>query len=380
MNSLISNKGLVDILRRLVKIPTENPPGKTDKIIEYLISEVFTESEGFQNEIITYKKKNIELSNLVTKIGTGKEKIILSGHFDVVPPGNYEEWKHPPFSADIVDGKLYGRGSADMKAGLTMLIGTMKKLKEYTKFLKKYSLVFLGTADEEAGMTGALTSARKGVLRNSILLIIGEPTNMNIGIAEKGLLWANLEIYGKSAHGSTPYMGINSIEGALKLIPQLYNCLDDFENEILGSSTINIGKIEGGTTINIVPNKTIMQVDFRLIPEQDVGRLIKKLKDIKLSPCSLKVVITFTLPSLQTDTKFSFVQNLKKITNRKFIGLPYATDSAVLVDSKNPVPFVIYGPGDPAVVHRENEHVKIEDVYEATNLLTKALLQTYLKD
>jgi succinyl-diaminopimelate desuccinylase len=125
----MSEFNLTTILKHLVQIPTENPPGKTDKIIDYLISEVFKEEDGFDNEIVSYKKKDVELKNLITKIGKGKEKIVLCGHFDVVPVGDPKKWTYPPFSAEIVDGKLYGRGSSDMKGGLTMLIGTVMNLK-----------------------------------------------------------------------------------------------------------------------------------------------------------------------------------------------------------------------------------------------------------
>lgn len=378
MNNL--NRELVKILRELVQIPTENPPGKTDKIIDYLIEEVFDEAEGFKNEIITYNKKDVELSNLVTKIGSGKERIILSGHFDVVPVGDIKNWKYPPFSAEIVEGKLFGRGSSDMKGGLTMLIGTMMKLKENPKFLEKNTLVFLGSADEEAGMTGSYVCLRKGVMKNAKLLIVGEPTNLNLGIAEKGLLWAVIEVYGKTAHSSTPHLGINSIEGALKLIPHLYKCLGVKENNVLGKSTLNIAKIKGGDTINIVPDKTTLEVDYRLIPEQELGNLSKSLKSIEIPPYNLEIKITHTLPALQTKTTHPFIQNLLEFSKSKVIGLPYATDAAALLKPKTSVPFVIYGPGDPAVVHKENEYVKIDDVYKATEFLTKALLQTYVKD
>lgn len=378
MNNL--NRELVKILRELVQIPTENPPGKTDKIIDYLIEEVFDEAEGFKNEIITYNKKDVELSNLVTKIGSGKERIILSGHFDVVPVGDIKNWKYPPFSAEIVEGKLFGRGSSDMKGGLTMLIGTMMKLKENPKFLEKNTLVFLGSADEEAGMTGSYVCLRKGVMKNAKLLIVGEPTNLNLGIAEKGLLWAVIEVYGKTAHSSTPHLGINSIEGALKLIPHLYKCLGVKENNVLGKSTLNIAKIKGGDTINIVPDKTTLEVDYRLIPEQELGNLSKSLKSIEIPPYNLEIKITHTLPALQTKTTHPFIQNLLEFSKSKVIGLPYATDAAALLKPKTSVPFVIYGPGDPAVVHKENEYVKIDDAYKATEFLTKALLQTYVKD
>lgn len=371
---------LEQILKDLVQIPTENPPGRTDQIIDYLISDVFRESEGFHNEIMSYVKNSVELKNLITKIGTGQKKIILSGHLDVVPAGDDSQWKYPPFSAELVDGKLYGRGACDMKGGLTMLIGTILRLKEYPKLLKNYTIFFLASADEESGMTGAYNCARKDFMKDSILLIIGEPTNMNIGIAEKGLLWADIHIYGKAGHASTPELGINSIEGTLNVIPQLYNCMDNVENRVLGSSTLNIGKISGGIAYNIVPDKTILSVDYRYIPEQDYKRLSENLQSIDASPCRVEVKITHTLPALQSEVEIPFIQNLKKISGKKIIGIPYATDAGVLVQKRNPVPFVIYGPGDPGVIHKYNEYIKVDDVIKSSEYLSKAILQTYLEN
>ncbi|NHJ24447.1 MAG: M20 family peptidase [Candidatus Lokiarchaeota archaeon] len=369
---------LIKILRKLVQFPTVNPPGKTKEIIDYLISEVFMESKGFFNEVIPYHKKDTELHNLVSKIGIGPQKIIFSGHFDVVPAGDLNLWRFPPFSAEIMDGKLFGRGACDMKAGIVMLIGTIMKLLEYPKFLKKYTLVFLGSADEEAGMTGAYTCTRKGVMKDAILLIVGEPTNMKIGIAEKGLLWLDLEIEGKAAHASTPHSGLNSIEGALNLIPKLYKCIEDKENPVLGRSTLNIGTIQGGIAHNIVPEKTLMSIDYRLVPEQDLKLLINNLRNLDLAPYNLKTKVTLTLPAIQTDINHPFLQNLKKLANTEFIGLSYATDIGVLIQPKNPIPFLIYGPGDPEVVHKENEHIVLEDIFKSIELLTGTLLKTYL--
>jgi succinyl-diaminopimelate desuccinylase len=369
---------LEKILKNLVKIPTENPPGVTDEIINYLISEVFKESDGFYNEIMIYNKKGIELKNFITRIGTGKEKIILSGHLDVVPAGEDSQWKYPPFSGEVVDGKLYGRGACDMKGGLTMLIGTIFSLIEYPELLENYSIFFLGSADEESGMTGAYNCARKGLMNDSVLLIIGEPTNMDIGIAEKGLLWADIHVYGKAGHASTPELGINSIEGAMNIIPKLYDCLDNVENQVLGSSTLNIGKITGGIANNIVPDKTVLSIDYRYIPEQNYSKLNENLRDIDASPCKVEVKVTHTLPALQSEMEIPFIQNLKTISGKKIIGLPYATDAAVLVQKKNPVPFVIYGPGDPSVIHKPDEYIIIEDIIKSKEFLTQALLQTFL--
>ncbi|MFX1280554.1 MAG: M20 family metallopeptidase [Promethearchaeota archaeon] len=368
---------LVYILQRLVQIPTENPPGKTEEIVDFLISTVFKEEEGFQNQVISHFKNNIKLHNLITKIGFGKKKILLSGHFDVVPVGDSSKWDIPPFSARIIDGKLHGRGSADMKGGIVSLIGVMKSLSKNKEFLENHQLIFLGTADEEAGMSGSLTLASTGIINDAELLIVGEPTNLEIGIAEKGILWVKLKIYGRSAHGSMPEEGLNAIEGAINIIPQLQTCLNDTINPFLGSSTINIGKIHGGTKINVVPDYTELEVDFRLIPEHDTETIVTNLKRLNLNPWKMDIEIVNILPPLQSDSKHPFIQNLAEISNSRIIGLPYATDASRFVTEENSIPFIIFGPGNPKDVHKLNESISIDQVYSATEYLTRALLKTY---
>lgn len=370
---------LIKILKKLIQIPTENPPGNTEEVVNYLITEVFSDKEGFHNEVITHIKNGVTLHNLVAKIGTGKKKIVLSGHFDVVTVGDQTIWTYPPFSAKVSDGKIYGRGSADMKGGITSLIGVMKVLKSDPYFMKNYELIFLGSADEEAGMSGADLLTKKGYVKNVDLIIVAEPTNLNIGVAEKGLLWVTMHVTGKSAHGSMPQEGHNAIEGLLKIIPKIYSCIGDKSNKILGRSTINIGKIQGGTKINIVPDYADLEIDFRLIPEQKQDTVIDNLRKIQLEPYSIDVEITNSLNSLLTDINHPFVQNLKKITNSEYIGLPYATDACKYISLTNFIPFVIFGPGNPNIIHKINEYVSIEDIFKATELLTNALIQTFGK-
>ncbi len=371
---------IIFILKKLVQIPSENPPGTTKEIVNFLIAEVFKIDQGFYNQVIVSMKNGVELHNLVTTIGNGKEKIVLAGHFDVVPAGDPAQWKYPPFSAQIENGRLYGRGSADMKGGIASLIGVIKTLSEIPDFLEKYTLAFVGTADEETGMAGSVTLSKQGVMDDSILLIIAEPTDLKIGIGEKGLLWVKLKIMGKSAHGSTPDEGINAIEGALKIIPQLYDCLEEKNNVILGKSTLNIGKISGGTAINIVPGQAILDLDYRIIPEQDHTSLIDNLKNLQKHNFSIDIEILNELTALQTDENHPFIQNLKNISKGEVLGLSYATDAAHLINADNPIPFVIFGPGDPNNIHKINEFIELEQIFQAIEYLTNALLQTYSKD
>lgn len=370
---------LQNLLQKLVQINSENPPGTTQDIANYLIKHVFTEEEGFKSKIIKHKKNDVEMHSLIAEIGTGKQRIVLCGHLDTVPAGNSKNWEYDPFSAKIQDNILYGRGSADMKGGVVALIGVMKQLQQIPNFLEKYTLVFAGTADEEAGMAGATTLATMGIMKDAILLIIGEATSLKVGVAEKGVLWIKMRIQGKAAHGSKPENGINAIEGAMRVIPQLYTCLDQkLTSELLGKSTLNIGTILGGTKINVVPEEAIFELDYRLIPEQDSEKVIEQLKKIDVNPCKVSFTIEHNLPPLLADIKNIFIQNLRESTNNSLIGMSYGTDAAKLIDFKNPTPFVIFGPGNSEIIHQANEFVPLNEVYLACDLLTKTLIKTYL--
>ena len=371
---------IINSLRRLVQIPSENPPGLTEDIVNFIISDILTEETGFRNEVITHVKNGVKLHNLVSKIGDGDIKIVFSGHFDVVHSGTHSSWTFPPFSAEIKDDYLYGRGSADMKGGLVSLLHTIKNISKIPELLNKCTFIFAGSADEEDGMTGSLELKKRGVTRNASFMIVAEPTNMKIGIAEKGLLWVALRIKGKPAHSSIPHEGINAIECALEILPQIHESIVPLENNILGKSTVNIGRIQGGSVINMVPELVKLELDFRLVPEEDPEKVIQKLKQINVGSCVLELERLKNLPALQTDLNHPLIKNLLKLVNSELVGLPYATDAANLVDPKHPIPFIIFGPGDPKFIHAYNERVKIKDVCNATDFLTHALISTYSKE
>ncbi len=374
----MSEEELISILRDLVQFNTENPPGKTEEIVNYLTNKVFREELGFRNEIISYYKGENQLHDLITKIGIGEKKIILCGHFDVVPSGDPSQWKYHPFSAQEDNGFLYGRGSADMKGGIVMCIAIMNQLIKNQKFLEKYTIIFAGTADEEAGMTGSSQLMKMGIVKDATLLIVAEPTNLNIGIAEKGVLWLKATLKGKAAHGSMPEKGINSIECAATLISLIKECFDDVTNPILGKSTLNIGKIHGGNAINVVPESTSLFLDFRLVPEQDPQKLLDKIRNMLTDPCQLEVEILDRLFAKQSNPDELIIVNLQKEIGTTIIGLSYATDAAKLVTKEDPIPFIIFGPGNPEEIHKFNERVNINHIFKAARALTAALIKTYL--
>ncbi|MCK5410218.1 MAG: M20/M25/M40 family metallo-hydrolase, partial [Candidatus Heimdallarchaeota archaeon] len=156
----------------LIKIKTENPPGLTIDVVKYLANEL--EKCGILSEIQEYSEGK---ANIIAEYGDGERSIILTGHLDTVPAGDENKWKFPPFGSIEDDGKIYGRGSTDMKGAVAAFIAVMKYLKENNVKISK-KIVFLGTSDEEIGMDGAVVAKESGIMENCDFVIIGEPTEL----------------------------------------------------------------------------------------------------------------------------------------------------------------------------------------------------------
>ncbi|HUT82437.1 MAG TPA: M20 family metallopeptidase [Candidatus Bathyarchaeia archaeon] len=378
----------VDLIKRLTKdlveFDSQNPPGKCDHIAHYL-KEV-GKGLGFKTQIF---EMDDERHNIVLSFGDGKKDIVLSGHLDTVPIGDEKQWKYPPLKVTEVDGKLYGRGTADMKGGVASLIAVMEAISRLEVELD-HRLVFVGTADEEVGMNGAFHLKEKGVMDNAECLIITEATDLKVGIAEKGPHWIRVKVKGKSAHGSMPEVGVNAIEGACIGIEHLRSHLPSKSHELLGKSTLNIGIINGGTKINIVPEDCFFDCDYRLIPEIDKNEFDKEIANLLEEISSnqkfaISHEIIHTIPALSTSKNDPLVQSFLKwsqiITKKESapIGLTYGTDAAALIPPQD-IPFIIFGGGLPSVLHQANEYVHLDDLVKASQIITAGIMAAYQKE
>lgn len=368
-----------DLFVQLVKFPTINPPGDTKEVVEFL-NQWFIEHK-IPSEVITHEKDGLTLHNIIARLGMGQKKILLSGHLDVVPPGAEDGWvANDPFSCCEQEGLVYGRGTADMKGGVAGLLATMLILADEEAFLSEYELVFLGSADEEAGMTGAERLLETGVMEGAACLVIPEATNLHVAVAEKGVFWCKVTTSGKAAHGSMPQEGISAIESMYEIIYLLQQSLKEGRsNTFLGKTTLNIGTIHGGTKINIVPDNCVIETDFRLIPEDAVGFEDKLRTLLGQASHEVHLEVTHILPPVQSDPRHPFVVELCKLSgNPDPIGVTYATDGAILVgEPQSPIPFVVFGPGDPSIIHKSNEHIRFDDVQRFSEVLAKALLSSF---
>jgi succinyl-diaminopimelate desuccinylase len=373
----------IPILIELIKLNTENPPGKTTEILSWITK--WAENEKINSSIQEYEKNK---GNIVLKIGEAEKSILVCGHLDTVPLGDDNNWDYDPLGAEINDGYIYGRGSADMKGGVAAILGALKTLKTRLKENDmKYSIIFLGTSDEEVGLGGAIASLKLGILKGCEFLIIPEPTGNQVGIAEKGVLWISVKSKGKAAHGSTPLKGINAIEELVKLFPLLHELVPTDRNEILGKSTLNIGVILGGKSANVVPEEAIIHCDYRLVPPYQPNEFFSEVKKeltraTQNSPAQFTYELKQTMSAIQTSVQNEFVKKfIEKSGNQSILGLNYGTDGAFLVENApKELPFVIFGPGDPKMIHGANERVKSADVQAVEKIFTEFLYEVVTKD
>jgi len=376
---MITEDDVIPILQELIQIKTENPPGYTLKAADYVKN--LLEDNGIETKLHRYAEGR---ANVIAQYGDSKETVILTGHLDTVPAGDETKWKYPPFGAEEHEGRIYGRGSTDMKGADAAFIAILIALKRNNVKLRK-KIIFLGTSDEEIGMDGSAAAKEEGIMEGCEFVLIGEPTELQVGIAEKGTFWVKVKVYGKSAHGSTPHLGINAIEGASTLIPRMKEIVPDLNHDIMGRSTLNIGKISGGTLINVVPEYCEFRCDYRLVVDSLREEIKSKLKQLiedfnAQGLARAEIEIVHEIPAIELNREDKIIKVLKnkaaKMGKEKIIGLNYGTDGAMLVP-ENEAAFVIMGPGKLDQLHVTDEYTEKQEVIDYANLVYEALIETY---
>ena len=267
----------VALTQALVRLNTINPPGDEDQCVA-LLAELLT-AAGFACRTHEFAPRR---TSLVARIppANGRPPLAFTGHVDVVPLGN-APWQHAPFGAEIVDGRLYGRGSSDMKSGVaafTCAAIAQAGLLRATG----HGLTLIITAGEETGCEGAFAMAADAdaaaLLGTAGALVVAEPTANQPLLGHKGAFWLQATAQGVTAHGSMPQHGDN----AVYKIARAALALEQFEFEtaahpLMGAPTLNVGTVRGGLNINSVPDAAELGLDIRTVAGQDHRRLMQCL-------------------------------------------------------------------------------------------------------
>jgi acetylornithine deacetylase/succinyl-diaminopimelate desuccinylase-like protein len=376
MNTIIENA--VAYTKQFIKIPSESSiPCATDKLspesgMVEILAKICTEHKischiqeampGRFNFVANIPRPNVP-------------KLLIAAHLDTVSATGMDE----PFSAQELDGKIFGRGACDDKGPLATALSTICGLYSQ-KADFQYDITLLGTVDEECSMAGAAHFARE---RHKFDLCIAlEPTGLQLINAHKGVYRCQIASHGKAAHSSSPELGENAILNMHTIISDLQKFADNLKKDPdpdLGEATLAITQIKGGTVINIIPDKCTISLDLRMLPRHDPKKISVELKSLVGKRGSVRKV--FAAKAVHSDLKDRQIINFTdSLRAEGFSTVPttaaYATDCSRLKENG---PCIVWGPGSINQAHKLDEYIETKQIEGGCKILANFLTRKVAK-
>jgi acetylornithine deacetylase len=395
MPNATAAKTVTDILCQLIAIPSVNPMGRnvqgsiyyerrvSDWLVEFLTS-------------IGAKHERIEVApgrdNVIARFDSPHsiQTLLLDAHQDTVP---VDSMTVPPFTPQVQAGRVTGRGAADVKGGMAAMLYAFRRL--YLERPPGAANVILScTCDEEAttlGINDLVRYWQTPVGRSQLIqappdgAIVAEPTRLDVVVAHRGVSRFRIRTPGRACHSSNPSQGINAIYRMARVI----TCLEEYADclgwsvaphPLCGNATLSVGRIEGGVSVNIVPEHCVIEVDRRVIPGEDRRTLANDLREFLTS--RLNFGIEFENPWLESpalsDHNNRWLANsiLKCVDHvdpvqhstvrHEAIGVPYCTHASQI--SEAGVPAVVFGPGSIEQAHTADEYIEIDQLEKAAEV------------
>jgi succinyl-diaminopimelate desuccinylase len=365
---------VVEFLRRLVRIPTVNPPGDVREAI--VVCEQTLSEAGFVTRTVG---ADLPRPNLIAELGTTGPALCFNAHLDVVPPGELSAWTHGPFDADLVDARVYGRGAGDDKASVTAQVMAGVALARSGIDLEGL-LIVNEVADEEMGGPAGAAFVIGGGHIHPDWVIVGEQTLNKVCIGEKGLSGMRVIVHGRAAHAALQWEGANAIEAMGVIISALkrdyWPRLMQRKHPNFQPSGASITKIEGGVRENVVADRCTIYLDRRTIPGEDPVTVRDEVLQIAqeaitgMDGISVEAELDREYCPASASQPDAPHVNAVLAANRylglseELTGFNMATDGRYF--SRAGFPTIIYGPGDPKLAHVPDEWVGVDEVVAAT--------------
>lgn len=329
----------------------------------------FAEHAGFSVELQELAGGK---QNLIARKGSGTKGLVLSGHSDTVP-FNRERWDSDPLELSRRDGKLFGRGTADMKGFFAAALAAAMRFDEHTL---KRPLMLVATADEESTMDGA-RALDKSMFESCSVAVIGEPTGLVPVSAHKGILMEEVVLRGKSGHSSNPALGVSALDGMRHVLSALGELRSEFEATRdkrfeVPHATLNLGRIVGGDSPNRICSECTLSFDVRMLPGTNVEQLRALLRE-RLMNSGFDERLEFELYSLaeaigafSTADAGRGIDALTARTGQKPISVMFCTEAPFF--SALGLETIVCGGGDIAVAHQPNEFITESALHASTEL------------
>ncbi|MCS7233927.1 MAG: M20 family metallopeptidase [Synergistetes bacterium] len=392
--SFIKEEELISLTQELIRISSVYDPSDENANEERVAKFLYERLKGIGFDVyieeVAPKRPNVVA---ILRGASGGKTILLEGHTDVVTPGDVNRWKCHPFSGEIVDGKIYGRGSCDTKGNLAAAIIAAKALKDSEiKFSGKVILCI--PVDEEGLMIGIKDFIKRGWADDVDGAIICEPVDNQICLDIKGALRVILRVKGKMAHGCMPYAGINPNIGMAKAILKIRDLEAEEKerlkaHEYLGypsiTPTVVMSPSNGKGQLNVIPEDCLIGYDIRTIPGQDDIDLIERIKacldsiKLEITDFNYELEVLERRPCVSTPKDDPIVKAVhrayRKVKGKEPIynGVPGATDGTFLRAWKN-IPVVVIGAGEREIPHQVDEYVIIEDLLDTAKIYALSIL------
>jgi succinyl-diaminopimelate desuccinylase len=360
---------VINLTRALLRFDTVNPPGDESLCMAFLAD--YLQQQGFTVHLQHFAERRFNLLASIRSARQDAKPLAFTGHLDTVPLGK-GRWRHDPFSGEIAEGKLYGRGASDMKAAVAAFIVACRQ--HQAALTSGEGVVLLLTGGEETGCDGARALLNDGnlVIPPIGALIVGEPTANYPVIGHKGALWLRCETQGKTAHGAMPELGINAIYLAVEAIDKIRRFKPGEPHPLMKQPTLNVGVISGGLNINSVPDRCHFDVDIRTAPNLHHDDIRQRLA------CALGEQVSVTtlvdLPSIATSQEDAWIKQVfalcQPLHNEPIqpTVVPYFTDASLLLAAMGSPPCIILGPGEPAQAHQTDEYCKVDNLHQTVAL------------
>jgi len=353
----------------LIRIPSCDPPGGELAVAQAVAATLAT--LGIPATLDEFQPGR---ANVLARIpGRGeKPPLVLSAHLDTVPTGD-RPWAFDPFAGDVVDGRLRGRGASDMKSALACFIATAHRIQQRATPLAG-DLILAFTAGESANCLGARRLVAQGFQQEIGAFLCGEPSTLDLIVVEKAILWLEAEAIGSMGHVSGD-AGINAINLMVDFLTDLRRVhLDLPAHPLLTPPSITVGRINGGTAVNITPDRCTADIDVRFGPGISVDDVLAQIAPVV--PDRITLRITDFKPAVEEPPASPFVaccaRAVAAVTGRTpdVRGVSYYSDAAILLDGIS-VPFAILGPGDLGMSGQYDETARADLLHAAVDIYVR---------